>query len=203
MRLREGPTTRVAAPAHVVPFMQTLTMFQASAPTDRVAGASILAALDTLGMWRARGVKILEEHGIVDPAPNEWYSFQAYLDSLRFIYEKIGPATVTEIGKKLVAGNEFPPTVDSIEVALAGLDQDYRLRHHGADVGSFRYEQKGPREGAMTIRNPYPCELDRGVVSALVQRFRPPASPLVRIDHADAKSCRKHGAEACVLRVSW
>lgn len=180
-----------------------MAAFKASAPTDRVAGASILAALDTLGMWRSRGAKILEEHGIVDPRPDEWYSFQAYLDALRFIYEKIGPATVGEIGKKLVAGNDFPSTIDSIDAALSTLDQDYRSRHSGADVGSFRYEPKGPREAAMTIRNPYPCELDRGVVAALVQRFRPAASPLARVDHVDEESCRKRGAPACVLRVTW
>jgi hypothetical protein len=183
--------------------MQPMAVFKASAPTDRVAGASIVAALDTLGMWRSRGVKILEEHGIVDPRPGEWYPFQAYLDALRFIYEKIGPATVGEIGKKLVAGNDFPPTIDSIEAALSTLDGDYRLRHTGTDIGSFRYEPKGPREAAMTIRNPYPCELDRGVVTALVQRFRPSASPLARVDHVDAASCRKKGAPACVLRVTW
>lgn len=183
--------------------MSTMAVFRASAPTDRVAGDSILAALDTLGMWRSRGVKILEEHGIVDPRPGEWYPFQAYLDALRFIYERIGPATVGEIGKKLVAGNEFPPSIDSIEAALSSLDHDYRLRHSGADVGSFHFERKGPREAAMTIRNPYPCELDRGVVAALVQRFRPPASPLARVDHVDATSCRKAGASTCVLRVRW
>jgi hypothetical protein len=171
--------------------MQPMAVFKASAPTDRVAGASIVAALDTLGMWRSRGVKILEEHGIVDPRPGEWYPFQAYLDALRFIYEKI------------VAGNDFPPTIDSIEAALSTLDGDYRLRHTGTDIGSFRYEPKGPREAAMTIRNPYPCELDRGVVTALVQRFRPSASPLARVDHVDAASCRKKGAPACVLRVTW
>ena len=55
----------------------------------------------------------------------------------------------------------------------------------------------------MTIRNPYPCELDRGVVTALVQRFRPPASPLSRVEHVSDARCRKNGAEACELRVTW
>ena len=183
--------------------MKPLALFQASSPSDRVSGASLLAAIDTLGVWRARGIKILEEHGIVDPQPTEWYPWQAYLDALRYIYEKVGPATVGEIGKKLVAGNAFPPTIDSIEAALSTLDHDYRLRHHGADIGSFRFERTGTREGAMTIRNPYPCELDRGVVTALAQRFRPPASPLTRVEHVDAARCRKQGAACCELRVSW
>ena len=183
--------------------MQTMAVFQASAPSDRVAGASILAALGTLGMWRGRGVKILEEHGIVDPRPDQWYSWQAYLDALRHIYEKIGPATVGEIGKKLVAGNEFPPHIDSIDAALRTLDHDYRQRHVGSNVGFFRYEPKGEREVVMTIENPYPCELDRGVVTALVQRFKPASSPLARVEHPDAARCRKQGARACVLRVTW
>jgi hypothetical protein len=180
--------------------MQT---FQASSSADRVAGESIRAALEALGIWRAKGERIMAEHGLPEPRPGEWYPFQAYLDALRHMYEKIGPATIVDIGKKLVANNKFPPGIDTLEQALATLDAAYRARHRGSELGFFRFEKLDDRRLRMTIRNPYPCELDRGVVQALAQRFRPPRAVGLRVAHPDEQHCRKHGADECVLEVTW
>ena len=177
--------------------------FQASSSADQVAGESIKAALDALGIWRAKGVKILAEYGLLEPRPGEWYSFQAYLDALRHMYEKIGPATIVDIGKRLVLDNPFPAGIDTLEQALSTLDGAYRARHRGAELGFFRFERLGDRRLRLTIRNPYPCELDRGVVQAMAQRFRPEGAMAVRVTHADERQCRKHGAEECVLEVGW
>ncbi len=177
--------------------------FSASSPDDRVAGASILAMLDALGVWRTRGVKILDEHGIGDPQAASWYSLQSYLDAMRFIYEKIGPATIADIGRKLVATNSFPPEIDSLDAALSTLDDAYRLRHRGHDIGYFKYARVTERAATMEIHNPYPCELDRGVVSALAKRFRSPTATTVHVEHESADSCRKSGAESCLLTVTW
>lgn len=180
-----------------------MVQFQASSPTDQVSGASIRAYVGGLGFYGARGLQILSEVGISDPHPGQWYSWQAYLDAQRLVYERVGPSTVGRIGRKLVEEADIPPSISSIHAALSTLDADYRTRHRGKEVGYFRYEKTGERACTLTIRNPYPCELDRNVVEALCRRFKPADAPAAHVRHADEGSCRKHGAEACVLHIRW
>lgn len=182
--------------------MQRMEQFRASSPQDRVAGDSILAVVEAMGAFRTRALKLLAEHGISDPRSGEWYPLQGYLDALRSIYDTRGAATVSVTGRKLVESNPFPPEIDSLEKALASLNTDYLKRHRGSDVGGFRLEPVGERSVRMVVRNPYPCELDRAVVEAICQRFRP-AGRLPRVTHEDGAGCRKDGADACTLLVSW
>lgn len=176
-------------------------LFRASSPNDQILGASIQAFVEALGLSRRRGLIVLSEQGITEVDPATWYPWQAYLNAQRFIYERVGPHTVGRIGRKLVEGSTFPPTIDGIHAALSTLDGDYRLRHRGRDVGSFQYERTDDRAGRITIRNPYPCELDRNVVEALCQRFRPADALMVQVRHQEG--CRNQAAEACVLEVGW
>lgn len=177
--------------------------FKASSPRDRVLGASVRAFVSALGFYGPRGLQILAENGIPDPQPSEWYPLQSYLDAQREVYEKVGPNTLARIGRKLVQEATFPPQLESIHDALGTLNDDYHTRHDGSDVGSFRYERTGDRSCTVRVRNPYPCELDRNVVEELCRRFKPDAVAGVFVRHVDEASCRKHGADACVLNVWW
>jgi hypothetical protein len=177
--------------------------FKASSPRDRVLGASVRAFVSALGFYGPKGLQILAENGIPDPQPAEWYPLQSYLDAQRAVYEKVGPNTLARIGRKLVQEATFPPQLDSIHDALSTLNDDYHTRHDGSDVGGFRYEHTGDRSCTVQVRNPYPCELDRNVVEELCRRFKPDQVPAVHVRHVDEHSCRKHGAEACVLKVWW
>jgi len=176
-------------------------LFRASSPKDRILGASIEAYLSALGLSRRRGAQVLADEGIPSVESGKWYPWQAYLNAQRYIYEKVGPHTVGRIGRKLVEGASFPADIDGIHAALSTLDRDYHQRHRGQDVGSFRYERTGERSGRMTIRNPYPCELDRNVIEALCQRFRPADAPVVHVRHQEG--CRNQGASECVIQVHW
>ena len=176
-------------------------LFQASAPTDQVSGASIHAYVHALGLSRRRGLQLLTEQGITDVDPQSWYPWQAYLNAQRAIYEIVGPHTVGRIGRLLVEEATFAPEIDSIHSALSTLDRDYRLRHRGREVGGFTYLPTGDRSGRIGIRNPYPCELDRQVVEALCRRFRPADSLAIYVKHEG--TCRNQGAEECVLDLRW
>ena len=176
-------------------------IFQASSPSDQVSGASIQAYVHALGLSRRRGLQVLAEEGITEVDPDAWYSWQAYLNAQRAIYEGVGPHTVGRIGRTLVEEATFGPEVRTIHDALSTLDRDYRLRHRGRDVGGFTWEPAGERSGRITIRNPYPCELDRQVVEALCRRFRPADALTVYVRHEGP--CRNQGAERCVLDLRW
>jgi hypothetical protein len=177
-----------------------MPLFQAGSPDDRIAGDSILAFINAMGAFRGRALQVLAAHGIESPQSGVWYEWQGYLDALREIYETRGPAMISVTGRKLVEGHRFPAEVSTVQSALATLDRDYHARHRGTGVGSFEVRETSPRSMEVTVRNPYPCELDRSVVEALATRFRPRGS-VVRLDHAGG--CRREGAPECVLRVRW
>lgn len=179
-----------------------MKQFLASSSRDEVAGDSILAVVEAMGAFRTRALKLLAEHGISEPRGGEWYPLQGYLNALRSIYDTRGAATVSVTGRKLVEAHPFPPEIDSLEKALTALDTDYRNRHRGSDIGGFRPESVGERSVRIVVRSPYPCELDRAVVEAICQRFRP-AGGIPRVKHEEEVECRKEGAEACSLLVSW
>jgi hypothetical protein len=176
-------------------------LFQASSPTDEISGASIQAYVHALGLSQRRGLQVLAEHGISNVSPDAWYSWQAYLNAQRAIYEDVGPNTVGRIGRMLVEESSFPPEIDTVHAALASLNDDYLLRHRGRDVGGFLYTPKDERSGRMIIRNPYPCQLDWQVVEALCRRFRPKNSLAVYLSHDG--ECRNDGAEQCEIDVRW
>lgn len=178
------------------------TPFVASAPTDQVSGASILAFVNAHGYFKRQPLQMLELRGIEDPQAERWYPFQAYLDVQAEVYRTVGPNTLARVGRKLVEGANLPPTLTRVHDALAGLDADYRARHRCANSGGFSYRVVDETRGLMEVRNPYPCELDHAVVESLARRIQPAGAVLARVRHLPGR-CRNQGAEACTLEVTF
>ena len=65
------------------------------------------------------------------------------------------------------------------------------MSHRGGDVGSYDFQSTGPRSAKMVCRNPYPCELDRGIIEAMATRFKPDDSLGVSVRHDDSAPCRQ------------
>lgn len=55
----------------------------------------------------------------------------------------------------------------------------------------------------MTCDNPYPCDFDHGIISAMARRFQPKDSLVVHVEHMDSEPCRKQGADSCSYLVEW
>jgi hypothetical protein len=67
-------------------------------------------------------------------------------------------------------------------------------------IGSVSCQFNGAdRKATLVFANPYPCEFDRGLVSALANRFE----PMARTVHDNAAPCRKKGGPSCTYHVSW
>jgi len=166
-------------------------------------GQAIQSIVGGMEILRARAMKILAENGIPHLEPDRWYPMTAYLACLRAIEEKIGPNTLRSIGRKVPGNAVFPPEMRTLEQALTMLDNAYRMNHRGpGDFGSYRYERVTERSARMVCKNPYPCDLDLGLLEGLGERFQPPGSFWVRVEH-DKGSCRKTGADACTYVVRW
>ncbi len=179
-----------------------MAQFKAFSPKVDVLGEVVLSLVNVMGAFKGISLDALGQNGIVDPEPDKWYSQQAWLDSFKVIAEKVGPNTLYQVGRQVPQQYRFPPGVDSIETVLTNLDAAYRSAHRGGEVGHYRYEILGLNAGQMTCDNPYPCDFDRGIISALAQRFEPPGS-LVDVQHVDSEPCKKHGAESCTYRINW
>ncbi|MEM7586584.1 MAG: hypothetical protein AAF560_24560 [Acidobacteriota bacterium] len=179
-----------------------MAQFKAFSPRVEVLGEVVLSFVNVMGAFKRIALGILEENGIVDPQPDQWYSQQAWLDSFRKIAEQVGPNTLYQIGRQIPQQHFFPPGVDSIEDVLANLDEAYRMAHRGGEVGHYRFQVIGMRSGKMTCDNPYPCDFDRGIIQALVERFEPQGS-LVDVRHEDNAPCKKSGADSCSYTITW
>ena len=179
-----------------------MAQFKAFSPRVEVRGEVLLSLVNVMGAFKSISLEVLRQNGILDPQPDRWYSQQAWLDSFKVIAERVGPNTLYQVGRQIPAQYRFPSGIDSIETVMTDLDEAYRQSHRGGEVGHYRFQILGLRIGQMTCDNPYPCDFDRGIISALAERFQPPGS-LVDVRHEQHAPCKKQGADSCVYSICW
>ena len=173
---------------------------------------SVVNALPSIGFFVK---KIFLEVGLPAPdeiAPGQFYPQQQWLDAFKLISEKAGAHTLMSIGEKIPENAIFPSDISNIEQALASIDIAYHMNHRKnkqvlfqngeliEGIGHYGYF-KVPNENKiiMTCNNPYNCDFDRGIISAMAKEFQ----PQVKITHEEVNSCRKLGGETCTYFVIW
>jgi hypothetical protein len=176
-----------------------MAQFEAFDPEVEVNGETVLSVIDGMGTYKSIGEKILQENGIVNPQPGEWYSQQAWLNAFRTIAEKVGDSTLYEIGKKIPENAQFPPEVDSTEKGLGVIDVAYHMNHRNGRIGNYRFEKTGPRSGRMKCDNPYPTEFDRGIIEAMGSRF----GDVLDIELDPSNISRSAGGNMDVYIIQW
>lgn len=180
-----------------------MAQFKAFAKNVEVNGETVLSIVDGMGAFRNTALKILAENGINDPQPGQWYSQQAWLDAFQTIAQQVGKHTLYLIGQKIPENAKFPAGIDTLAKALASIDVAYHMNHRGGEIGYYRYEPLTERSAQMVCRNPYPCDFDRGIITAMAQKFKPQGAISVRVRHDDAAECRKTGADSCTYTIEW
>jgi hypothetical protein len=133
-----------------------------------------------------------------DINPNSWYPQQKWLDALKIIHDTFGPLNLKMIGRKIPETANFPPQINSIEAGLDSIGAAYQMNHRGGEIGYYRYQKTGPREGYVEANNPFPCDFDLGIVDGMAKRFAPTATITHIMD-----GCRKNGANFCRYKVKW
>jgi hypothetical protein len=144
---------------------------------------------------------------------NAWYPLDKWLPAHEDIAASVGPRASFSIGQQIPKILGVPPGVTDAHGALSTLNAGYHLNHRkngqimfdpstGAilpGIGDLAYtrdtKQKG---GTMVSDDPYPCDLDRGLITGLVQRFERHC----RIAH-DERACRRNGGTSCTYSISW
>jgi len=179
-----------------------VAQFVAFSPAVEVNGQTVLAVVAGMGAFKDIAHEILTDKGIVDPQPGEWYSQQSWLDAYKDVAEKLGAKTLTQIGKSIPENADFPPDIDTIEKALASIDVAYHMNHRGGEIGHYNYTQVDEKSGKIVCDNPYPCDFDFGIITAMARRFSP-QGVFADVSHDDTQPCRKKGAETCTYMISW
>jgi hypothetical protein len=176
-----------------------MAQFKALAAGVEVNGETVLSILDGMGAFQAIGTAMLAQCGIASPKAGGWYRQQDWLDAFRLIAQKVGDATLFEIGRKIPENAQFPPEVDSIEKALAAIDLAYHMNHRSGEIGHYSFTPIGPREGRMVCDNPYPTEFDRGIIETMALKF----APYVEIEVDRGRSSRRSGGDVDSYRIFW
>jgi len=179
-----------------------VAQFQAYSPSVLVNGQTVLAVVAGMGAFKSMAETLLEKQGIKNPTAAGWYPQQAWLNAFRDIAQGVGAKTLYQIGFSIPKSAKFPPGIGSIEQALESLDAAYHMNHRGGEIGHYLYAQAGKNQGAITCRNPYPCDFDRGLIEAMVARFKP-AGSFPKVTHDAAKGCRAKQGDSCTYVISW
>jgi hypothetical protein len=196
--------------------------FKVFEPGIQVSGTSLGAIVEGFRKYPTVAVKYLTRHGLLKSAAgkasdidvNGWYSLDDWLAAYEGIANEIGVNSLFGIGKSIPENAVFPPHVKDIHSALGSIDIAYHMNHrkNGAvmfnpengqmleGIGHYGYEPVSDDNRVICVcHNPYPCDFDRGLITAMATRFQ----PLARTVHDNDAPCRKKGADTCTYVVMW
>ncbi|MDR0585168.1 MAG: hypothetical protein LBG57_12615 [Treponema sp.] len=195
--------------------------FKALEEGIEVNGQTVYAFVDGMGTFKSLGEKYMSEAGIGKIKNgrwifdmNGWYPQQAWLDGFAAIAREVGDGILYRIGYAIPSNAEFPSWVADMHSAIKAIDVAYHINHRKngirlfdetsgtiiEGIGHYGYEQIPGKNLIRSVsNNPYPCVFDRGIISAMAQRYAAAAI----VVHDDSKPCRKNGAETCTFLVSW
>ena len=109
------------------------------------------------------------------------------------------------IGTKIFDNAVWPPDLDNIQKALASIDVAYHMNHRNGRIGNYKLVSfDGEKKTAKLVcDNPYPCDFDKGIITAIARTFKPTTSTIANVVHDDTEPCRKKGADSCTYSVTW
>jgi hypothetical protein len=195
--------------------------FKPLEPGVEVFGASVDAIVAAFKLFPSVALKRLVHHGVGSMKGTEvviereaWYPLEGWLAAYQNIAEQVGPRAVFQIGQHIPKHAVFPPTVNDITSGVASIDVAYHMNHRKngrvmfdpqtgqklKGIGNYGFAPvAGERRIVSVCDNPYPCDFDRGILTAMAARFERQS----RVSHDDKGPCRKNGADSCTYTVSW
>ncbi len=180
---------------------------------------NLQSILDAFRFFPEIGLKVLAKHGIGigsagSPEGGDWFPLGPWLATFHEITRSVGASKMYEIGKLIPKNATFPSDITDIFSGLESIDVAYHMNHRkngtlmfdaqtGAmleGIGHYRCKRtSNPRVVEVECDVPYPCETDRGIVSAIALRFEPSAA----VQHLAEPECRSRGNARCRYAVSW
>ncbi len=181
-----------------------MAQFVSFSPSTEVQGALVLNFIHTLP-YKSEMESFLADNGFKDPLPQQWYSLQSYLNVYREIAKNYGPNTLFSIGKMMIENFGYLSKVKDLETAVKALNEFYKNNHRGGEVGYYQIinvdlERK---EIKVECKNPYPCYLDRGMLTALTKKFKPNGASVFNVELDTNRPNRLIGSDVSVYTIMW
>lgn len=183
-----------------------MVQFEAFDESVEIHGRAVLTVLDeVLPMfsdgYRETAQLVLADEGITDPAPDEWYAQQSWLNALGAVAADLEPHLLDRLGEQVHNVPGFASDSGSVVEGLRSIDEAYRRNHRGGEIGHYRFEQIGDRTGEVECYTPYPCVFDRGIVRGAAKRYAP-VDAFVFVEER-GEACRRRGDDVCTYTVNW
>ncbi len=170
-----------------------------------MSGASISSALEGLGVFKAKALVMLKEHGIDNFQSDKSYSLFGWINTVHAIGREVGSFTLNNVGRKIPDKAIWPSEIKDIHAAEASINVAYKMNITGenpkADVGSYHYVKLSENSCRLICDNPFPCDLDQGIIEGIANKFQLPGQ-IVKVVHEEG-SCRKSQGKSCSYLVSW
>lgn len=145
-----------------------------------------------------RAKATLSEMGIDDPDPDAWYPHESWVATVEAIGERIGDATVQQIGETVVDNVDWPESAESFRDGVEVVDAAYHHNLRGESGGGYEWE--AAEEGATVVlcHTPHPAAFDEAVVKATARAF--PDHGVSRVEDVSDDHETDAGS---VFEVSW
>ncbi|MBI5252288.1 MAG: hypothetical protein HY912_22565 [Desulfomonile tiedjei] len=185
-----------------------MSEYKSYGPDVRVSGEVIQAFMGGFPPEaQDLGLAILAEHGINNPKSGEFYVLQYLFDAMKEVESKFSREMLYRIGYNIAQNAILPPQMNSMEIALSGIDVAYHMNHVGGEIGHYAFtrldSQSGVKKAKMVCRNPYSCSFDWGVIEGFAKRFQPQGCIDILVRHDETTGCRSKGHEECSYIISW
>jgi hypothetical protein len=194
--------------------------FKAFEPGIENSGESLGAIVNGFKKFPTVAEKYLIKHGFLKPNQtmadldtSVWYPEDAFLRAFEAITNEVGLNSLYGVGRQIPETAVFPP-MNGIVMALESIDVAYHMNHRKNGVVMFDPSTGKMLEGighflckpianenraVMECETPYPCDFERGLISAVANKFERGAKTV----HDSDGPCRKNGANSCNYNVWW
>lgn len=182
-----------------------MAQLQAISLKTEVSGNFVQAIQQAVPSYESRIKLIFSKYLIEFPESEKWYPLQDILQVYREISMQFGPHLLFSIGKYLSKTNPLAEGFQNLETALLNLDNMQRYHHRGGEVGYYKLLNYSPekKEAKLECRNPYPCYVDRGILTYLAIKYKPADSSLILVELDTNRPNRLAGGEVSFYNILW
>lgn len=197
--------------------MQTWTF----EPGIEFSGSMAEGIVEAFKLFPSVAAKRLINHGIGTVKGKDvvidrqaWYPIESWLAAFDGFVTSVGPRALLQIGQNVPKNAVLPPGINDIHSAIASVNVGYHMNHRKRGkvmfdpttgqftpgIGTYGYAPvPGQKKIISVCENPYPCEFDRGILTAFTLRFE----KMGRVLHDDTAGCRRNGGSSCTYVVTW
>lgn len=168
-----------------------------------VNGETVLSFINCIENDKEIRSEILKNNNII-PEYGKWYKQQDWLNAFKELNDKLGHDYLYLIGKSIIENAIFPDIKD-LKEALQLLDQAYHLNHKNGYIGNYKLVSfdMNTKTAIMECNNPYPSKFDEGIITSLVELYKPNNSYQQVIYLDENKPSRNNGDDSCTFIIKW